>query len=315
MQDSYGRNINYLRLSITDSCNYRCVYCMDSDDAKKRKCRDILSIEELINIGKAAVNCGIDKIRITGGEPLLRKDILSLCEGLKAIDGLKELTLTTNGARLSEMAKDLRAAGVDRLNISLDTLKEERFKEITRTGSLDEVLKGIEASVNAGFTNTKINVVLMAGINDDEIEDFVNLTMNNPVSIRFIEFMPIGPYKERYDERFISTNAVLEKVPELIPVNRDGVANIFKLEGAMGTVGLISPVTNCFCDECNRLRITADGRLLPCLHSDMEYNVRGMSNKELIDTFYLAIKNKPRKHHIVENHISDNSDYMNNIGG
>lgn len=315
MQDSYGRNINYLRLSITDSCNYRCVYCMDSDDAKKRKCGEILSTEELINIGKAAVNCGINKIRITGGEPLLRKDILSLCEGLKDIAGLNELALTTNGTKLSEMARELKSAGVDRLNISLDTLKEDRFKEITRTGGIDEVLNGIDEAINAGFKNTKINVVLMSGVNDDEINDFVNITKDKRVSVRFIELMPIGPSKNWYEERFMSTNIVLEKAPELKLFSKDGVANIYKPEGALGTVGLISPVTNCFCDECNRLRITADGRLLPCLHSDMEYNVRGMSNKELIDTFYLAIKNKPRKHHIVEKHSSDNSDYMNNIGG
>lgn len=315
MQDNFGRNINYLRLSITDLCNYRCVYCMDSDSTKKCEHSEILSIEELVNIGKVSVECGINKIRITGGEPLLRQGILSLCEDLKAIDGLDELAITTNGTKLSEMAADLRSVGVDRLNISLDTLNKEKFSKLTRTGNLDEVINGIKAASNAGFENIKINVVLMAGINDDEIEDFVNITKESSVSVRFIELMPIGPCKEWYDERFMSTNAVVERVPNLTPVSRDGVASVYKLKGSRGTVGLISPISHYFCNECNRLRVTADGRLLPCLHSDLGYNVKGLSNSELKNVFHLAINNKPSGHHIVENHTSDNRDYMHKIGG
>ena len=315
MQDKYGRNINYLRLSITDLCNYRCIYCMDSDGVKKRDHSDILSIEELINIGEVAVECGINKIRITGGEPLVRGGVLKLLEGLKGINGLDELVITTNGAKLSDMAMDLKAVGVDRLNISLDTLNEEKFKKITRIGSLSEVLNGIEAANKAGFKNTKINVVLMAQINDDEIEDFVNLTRNNPVSVRFIELMPIGPSKEWYDERYVSTDEVIKRVPELIALKKDGVSNVYKLKDAIGTVGLISPISNCFCGQCNRLRITSDGRLRPCLHSDLEYNVRGLSNTELADIFRIAVNNKPNSHHIVEKHTSDSSDYMHKIGG
>ena len=315
MIDSFGRNINYLRLSVTDLCNYRCIYCMDSEGVKKREHSDILSIEELINISKVAVECGINKIRLTGGEPLVRKGILKLCASLKAIDGLEELVLTTNGAKLTEMAKDLKSAGVDRLNISLDTLNEEKFKKITRIGSIKEVLDGIDEAVDAGFKDVKINVVLMAGVNDDEIEDFVALTKDNDVNVRFIELMPIGPCKNWYDERFISTDIVTEKVPELKAVKKEGVADIYRLKDAAGTVGLISPVTNIFCDKCNRLRVTADGRLLPCLHSDLEYNIRNISNEELKEAFHTAIKNKPCSHNITEQHTSNNRNYMNKIGG
>ena len=315
MKDNYGRDINYLRLSITDLCNYRCIYCMDSEGILKREHSDILSIEELINIGKIAVECGINKIRLTGGEPLVRKGVLQLCEGLKAINGLEELVLTTNGSRLSEMAKDLKAAGVDRINISLDTLNEEKFKKITRIGSLEDVRKGINESINAGFKDIKINVVLMAGINDDEIDDFIDITRNRAVKVRFIELMPLGPCKDWYDERFISTNIVTQKVPELKLVKKDGVANIYKINDAIGTVGLISPITNIFCKQCNRLRVTADGRIIPCLHSDLEYKIKGLSDKELREAFHIAIKNKPCSHNIVEKHTSDNRDYMNKIGG
>lgn len=288
---------------------------MDSEGVKKREHSDILSIEELINISKTAVECGINKIRLTGGEPLVRKGVIQLCEGLKAINGLEELVLTTNGANLYEMAGSLKSVGVDRINISLDTLNEDKFRKITRIGCLKDVLKGIEEAINVGFKDIKINVVLMALINDDEIENFINFTKENAVHIRFIELMPLGPCKEWYDKRYISTNIVTEKVPDLVPVKKDGVANVYKLKDAAGTVGLISPITNIFCNECNRLRITADGRLLPCLHSDLEYKIRGLSSKELKDAFYTAIKNKPCSHNLAENRVSDNSDYMHKIGG
>ena len=275
----------------------------------------LLSIEELLIIGRTAIDCGINKIRLTGGEPLVRSDVLKLCEGLKSINGLDELNITTNGARLYEMASDLKDTGVDRINISLDTLNEEKYRKITRIGSIDKVLNGLEEAQKVGFKDTKINVVLMAGVNDDEIKDFVNITKNYPVGVRFIELMPIGASKEWYDERYISTNTVLERVPELSEIGKSGVSRVYKLKDALGTVGLISPISQCFCNECNRLRITSDGRLLPCLHSSLQYNIRGLSVNELIDVFNLAIKNKPEGHHIAKNHESDNKDYMNIIGG
>lgn len=315
MQDDYGRNINYLRLSITDACNCRCIYCVDSNKQIKYENSKLLTLEELVNIGKIAIECGINKIRITGGEPLLRQDLLRLCERLKKIKGLEELAITTNGSRLANMAVELKAVGVDRLNISLDTLNADKFKLITKIGDFDTVWSGINSVMKAGFTNTKINVVLMRGINDDEIVDFVNLTKDNPISVRFIELMPIGPCRECHNEYFISSKEVYEKVPELTKLGQDGVSELYKLRGALGTVGLISPISACFCDTCNRLRVTADGRLLPCLHSDLEYNVSGLSDEELTQIFQLAIKNKPKGHYISENHASDNCLYMNKIGG
>ena len=315
MQDNYGRNVEYLRLSVTDSCDYRCIYCMDGEVVNNHCKHEILSIDELVNIGRAAVECGIKKIRITGGEPLVRKDLLDICKELKSIKGLNELAITTNGARLSQMAQDLKAVGIDRLNISLDTLNRDKFSTITRTGNLSDVLNGIEEANKAGFENTKINVVLMNGINDDEIDDFVNLTKDNPISVRFIELMPMGPSRQWYDTRFISTDVVKQRIPELTAIGQDGASSVYRLENALGTVGLISPISQCFCSECNRLRVTADGRLLPCLHSALEYNVRGLSGEELIEAFNTAIKNKPESHHIIENHASNNSGYMNAIGG
>lgn len=315
MLDSYGRNIDYLRLSVTDACNYKCIYCMNSEGISRHNHCNVLSIEELINISKIAVDCGIRKIRITGGEPLLYEGIINLCVGLKSINGLEELSLTTNGSKLFTMSKALKNAGVDRLNISLDTLNEEKFKTITRNGNLKEVLQGLDAAVSHGFTNIKINVVLMKGINDDEIASFCNLTKKYPIQVRFIELMPIGPCKEGYKDKFVSTNAVLEALPELKAENKDGVARMYKLDNALGSVGLISPITNYFCEECNRLRVTSEGQLLPCLHSDLKYDLRGFSNQEIRNTICTAMKNKPKRHNISINNNSDNKSFMNQIGG
>lgn len=315
MLDSFGRDINYLRLSVTDTCNYRCEYCMDSGTSNGSRHGDALSTREFINICDAAIECGIKKIRITGGEPLTRPGITDLCRGIRSLEGIEELAITTNGALLKEMAYELKTSGVDRINISLDTLNEEKYRKITATGELTEVLQGIDAAFKAGFSNIKVNVVLMGGINDDEIMDFVNLTVDNDISVRFIELMPIGPCVRWEDSRFISTDTVLKVVPKLVPIEKNGVARLYRLENSRGTVGLISPLSNRFCNECNRLRITADGRILPCLHSDIEYSIRNFSRQEIIDTICTAVNNKPRQHYINEKHISDNKDYMHNIGG
>lgn len=341
MQDRYGRKIDYLRLSITDLCNYRCVYCMGSEGVQKKDHSDILSIEELISVGKAAVACGVKKIRITGGEPLVRKGLISLCKELKAIPGLEELALTTNGAMLKEMAHDLKEAGVDRINISLDTLKEKRFSEITRIGKLSDVLSGIDAAKDAGFSEIKINVVLLGGVNEDEIEDFAAFAKDHSVQVRFIELMPIGPCKNWDKGRFVSADVVLEKAPGLVFRGKEGVARIYdfddleckeskndKSEGrsedrsegrskekSKGSIGLISPLSQCFCSECNRIRVTADGRLLPCLHRDLEYKLKGLSEDEMKKTMEAAIANKPDGHKMGDTHRSDNPDYMHQIGG
>lgn len=315
MRDLTGRTIDYLRLSVTDLCNYRCIYCMGEDGICKKDHRKILSIEELAEMGRAAVACGVRKIRLTGGEPLVRRGILELCRCLRMLKGLEELTLTTNGSLLPKMAAELKTAGVDRLNISLDTLDEERFRTITRRGELKDVLKGLRAAEDAGFTGTKLNTVLMGGINDGEIPNVVALTRENEISVRFIELMPMGPCTQWPKERFISAETVLEKVPTLQLIHTDGVAEVYQVPGWAGTVGLIRPVSCSFCNRCNRIRITADGRLKPCLHSAREIPLRGLSGSALERAIREAVAAKPERHHLAEEHLSHSARNMNEIGG
>ena len=313
MQDSYNRTIRYLRLSVTDRCGYRCLYCMDDDGADKRPGSELLSLGELAEIGEAAVRCGVTKIRLTGGEPLLRRGILTLCETLRSLSELRELTMTTNGARLSAMARELKAAGLDRLNVSLDTLRPERFRAISRRGELSDVLRGLDAASAAGFTNTKVNFVLMGGVNDDEIRDFVNLTRDNDYSVRFIELMPMGVCAAFPKERFVSADAVLQAVPALEPIGGDGVAELYRVPGYRGTVGLIRPMTNCFCGSCDRIRVTADGKLKPCLHSAAEIPLRGLHGTALETAIRAGALAKPARHHLSQG--SDTPRCMNQIGG
>jgi len=315
MRDRIGRTIDYLRLSVTDLCNYRCVYCMGEDGVCKKEHREILSIEELAEMGRAAVACGVKKIRLTGGEPLVRRGILELCRRLRELEGLQELTLTTNGSLLRQMAAELRAAGVDRLNVSLDTLDRERFRSITRRGELEDVLAGLRAAEDAGFTGTKLNAVLMGGINDDEIPALVRLTRDWDISVRFIELMPMGPCADWPRERFIGADAVLERMPALRLVRTDGVAEVYQVPGWVGTVGLIRPVSCGFCDRCSRIRITADGRLKPCLHDSREFPLRGLEGEALEEAIRRAVDAKPAQHHLAEERFSRSGRTMNEIGG
>ena len=274
----------------------------------------ILTVEELVEIGEAAVKLGVRKIRLTGGEPLVRRGILDICRGLRAIPELKELCLTTNGSLLPELAQPLREAGVDRLNISLDTLKPERFQEITRRGTLDEVLKGIRAAEDAGFQNLKLDTVLMGGVNDDEIGDFLALTMEHPWEVRFIELMAMGPCAAWPKERFLPVTEVLRRFPQLEKIRPNGVARRYRLPGAVGTAGLIAPVSYEFCGDCRRIRVTADGRLKGCLHSREEIPLRGLHGDALTEAIRRGILQKPRQHHLTE-HASDTPRTMNQIGG
>ena len=314
MLDGCGRTIDYLRLSVTDLCNYRCRYCMPAEGVCKRPHADILSVEELVEIGRAAVKCGVKKIRLTGGEPLVRRGILDICHGLRAIPGLEELCLTTNGSLLPSMAAPLREAGVDRLNISLDTLRPDRFANMTRLGTLSDVLKGIQAAEDSGFKNLKLDTVLIGGFNDDEIGDFLLLTMEHPWEIRFIELMPMGPCAGWERECFLSCAAVLDVCPALEPERADGVARLYRLPGAAGTVGLISPVSHDFCGECRRVRVTADGKLKSCLHSAEELPLRGLHGAELEAAIRRGILHKPPRHHLTDR-PSDTPRRMNEIGG
>ncbi len=315
MNDTLGRKITYLRLSVTDLCDLRCIYCMPEHGVPKRAHSEICSLEELCDMAAAAVSLGVRKVRITGGEPLVRRGVVSLCQMLRALPGLEELCLTTNGVRLPELAAPLREAGVDRLNISLDTLRPERYRSITRIGELSSVLRGLDAAEAAGFSHTKLNCVLMGGVNDDEIEDFVRLTQERPISVRFIELMPMGACVGWDKARFLSAGAVLDRVPELEPAGTDGVSRLYRIPGAAGTVGLIEPMSHAFCAECSRIRITADGKLKPCLHADMEIALRGLHGEALLDAIRQGIARKPERHALTRDGQSHAGRCMSEIGG
>jgi cyclic pyranopterin phosphate synthase len=314
VKDKYGRKIDYLRLSVTDLCNYRCRYCMPEDGICKLPHQDILSVEEMLEIGRAAAACGVRKIRLTGGEPLVRNGILEICRGLAAIPGIEELCLTTNGSLLPKLAVPLREAGVDRLNISMDTMRPERFEHMTRRGCLSEVWAGVAAAEQAGFDRLKFDAVLIGGFNDDEIGDFVALTMEHPWEIRFIELMPMGPCATWDKKCFISGETVLERVPDLQQIAPQGVARRYRLPGAKGTVGLISPMSHDFCGECSRIRVTADGKLKGCLHAREEIALKGLHGDALEEAIRQGVMQKPPCHHLTER-PSDTPRTMNQIGG
>ena len=314
MNDAYGRRIDYLRLSVTDLCNYRCIYCMPDSGVAKKEHAGILSVEECVDVAAQAVRCGVRKVRVTGGEPLVRRGILDICRGIAAIGGVEELCLTTNGSLLREFARPLQEAGVDRLNVSLDTLRAERFASLTRRGSLTDVLEGVDAALRAGFGRLKFNVVLMGGVNDDEIPDFVALTRERPVEVRFIELMPVGECADWDRSRFIGAQRVLEFCPELMPLEADGVAARYRIPGYAGTVGLIRPLSHKFCADCNRIRVTADGRLKPCLHSAEEIPLKGLKGEALFRALQDGILKKPLQHEM-ERLGSQSARPMNRIGG
>ena len=313
MVDSYARAITYLRISITDRCNYRCRYCMPDAGIEKCAHGDICSLEELRDMAAAAVSCGVRKIRVTGGEPLVRRGAVDFCRMLSEIPGVEELCLTTNGSLLAEQAAALREAGVTHLNISLDTLNEERFRAITRLGTLSDVLRGIEAAERAGFEKIKLNCVLLGGVNDDEIADFAALTRAHDWQVRFIERMPMGCGRDF--GAYLPAQAVLERCPELEAISHDGVAACYRFPGAKGTVGLIAPMSRAFCSECSRVRITADGKLKPCLHSAAELSLRGLSGDELEAAIRRGILMKPERHHMDETGETEAQRGMFAIGG
>lgn len=313
MRDRFNRNINYMRISLTDLCNIRCKYCMPESGVEKLCHSDILSVEEITEISKIAVKNGIEKIRLTGGEPLVRKGFLQICKNLSEIDGLREICITTNGLLFDKYADELSKTKVKRLNFSLDTMNEKKYFDITRGGNLKDVLISLEKALKLGF-RVKINTVLIGGFNDDEVIDFVNLTKDHDIQVRFIELMQIGESANWSKDRFISNNEVLKIVPELQSVGIEGVARVYKLEGYKGSVGLISPISNCFCEDCNRIRITSDGKLKPCLHSREEINLKNLSGDELEKTFKEAIFGKPESHNLISGKSESLRD-MNKIGG
>jgi len=287
---------------------------MPEEGVRKRSHSDILSVEECVEIAEAAVRCGIRKIRLTGGEPLVRRGLLDICRGVRRIQGLEELCLTTNASLLPAMAGPLREAGVDRVNISLDTLRPDRFRAITRRGRLSDALDGIRAAEDAGFRDLKLDTVLIGGFNDDETGDFLRLTMEHPWEVRFIELMPMGPCASWEASCFLPVDIVLERHGSLQQVESRGVARRYRLPGAEGTVGLISPVSRDFCGDCRRIRVTADGRLKGCLHSREEIPLRGLHGGGLESAIRRGILQKPRRHSLTER-ASDTPRTMNQIGG
>ena len=317
MIDKLGREITYLRISLTDKCNLRCRYCMPEEGVCKRTHQEMMNEDEIVTAVEVAASLGIHKIRLTGGEPLVKKNIVSICRRVAAVEGIRELCLTTNGLLLPQLAKELRAAGVKRLNLSLDTLDPEKYAYITRIGKLEQFQAGLQAALDAGFDKVKINAVLIGGFNDDEIGVLANLTMEYPVDMRFIELMPIQDHDEFGESAYVPCSRVLEKLPDAAPVEKDGgVAKLYRLPGAMGNIGLISPINAHFCCECNRIRLTADGKLKPCLHSHDEFSIKGLDKAAMAEQFRAAIAAKPTCHgelsHASRSQAGRN---MNQIGG
>ena len=313
MKDRFSREINYLRISVTDLCNLKCIYCVSEKGVPKKQHSEIISPERIEEIVRAAVKLGINKVRITGGEPLIRHGIIEICRKIRGISGIKELCLTTNGVLLKEMAKNLYDAGVDRLNISLDTLDADKFSRITRGGNIKDVYEGIFEAQKVGFKNTKINVVLIKNFNDNEIFAFLKFAEKYGVFVRFIELMPIGQGKEMGPDSFISNNEILKHLANLEKVESDGVSVQYKFKNQPGGIGLISPISNSFCKSCSRLRLTSDGKLRPCLHSSIEVDTNGLSGEDLTNALIEAIELKPEKHHLERG--SDSLKGMNEIGG
>ncbi len=317
MRDQFGRKIDYLRLSVTNLCNLRCIYCMPVSSVEKCGHAEMLSVEEIREIVRAAAACGIRKVRITGGEPLVRRDVLDICREVAAVPGIETVCMTTNGVLLPQFAAQLKQAGVSRLNISIDALDPRRYAALTRGGNLQTSLAGIKAAVQAGFTGIKINAVLLGGKqgNADEIEPLVRLTLDNDFSVRFIELMRMGECASWPTSCFLPNDTVLHRLPELEPAGTDGVARLYRLPSARGTVGLISPVSQHFCPTCSRIRITADGKLKPCLHSAEEIDLRGQSGSALETLIWGGIWRKPARHELSPDKSSRSMRAMNEIGG
>jgi cyclic pyranopterin phosphate synthase len=324
--DPYKRKINYLRISVTDRCNLRCRYCMPEEGIPLISHQDILTYEEILRIVRVFASQGISKVRLTGGEPLVRKGIVDFISRLSQIEEIKDLSLTTNGLLLNELAEALKQAGLRRVNISLDSLKQERFYQITRRDEFERVWTGVEEALRVGLTPIKINMVAIKGFNDDEIEAFARLTSDLPLTVRYIEYMPSGNGEEWKETDILTISQIqlrLEKMGNLIPIPSDrwdGPAKRFRFEGAHGEIGLIGAVSSHFCSDCNRLRLTPDGKIRTCLFSDDEVDLReiirsGGSDGDLKARLLVALEAKPERHHINTHLFKKCQRNMSAIGG
>lgn len=309
MFDQFNRDINYLRISVTDRCNLRCLYCLPKEGVSRLGHDDILRYEEIVRIVAVASRVGIAKVRITGGEPLVRKGITAFAASLQALGVIDDISITTNGILLAEFAAPLFAAGIRRINVSLDSLDPERYARITRGGDLQDVLRGIEAARIVGFSPIKINTVAIRGFNDGEVVAFARLTLEMPYQVRFIELMPMGTVSLSESGTYLSNEIVRETIAAAFPLEpvlakrnkEDGPARLYKIAGARGEIGFISPLSSHFCSTCNRLRLTADGHLRACLLSDVEVDLkgplrRGCSDEEIEELIRRAIAAKPADH-------------------
>lgn len=319
MKDAHGRTIDYLRISLTDRCNLRCIYCMPEKGVSQLNHGDILRFDEIVAIVEAAADLGIKRIRLTGGEPLVRKGVVDLVEQIASIEGIDDVALTTNGVLLPRMAQDLRKAGLARVNISLDSLDPDQFAFITRVGTLQDTLDGIDAALEAAFSPVKVNAVTVRRLNQD-FYSFARMSIDRPLHMRFIEYMPVGGGEDDpgcgWDESDVIPSGEVLKIineqadaagePQLIPADDarpvgGGPARYYRFGDALGTVGFISPRSRHFCSSCNRLRCTADGKIMPCLFSDKRFDIKEAAaagdEAAIKDVLMRAMGNKPDDHH------------------
>jgi len=309
MIDPFGRRIEYLRISVTDKCNLRCVYCMPEEGLPWLTRDEILSYEEIAEIVRTMARHGLRRVRLTGGEPLVRRDLVELVRMIAAVPGVEDIALSTNAVLLARHAEELRAAGLDRVNVSLDSLQADRVDEIARRpGSFPKIMAGLDAAESVGFAPIKINTVLIRGRNDDEIQDFAAITRERPWHVRFIELMPTTSNLELSAERYVSCREALRRVRSLGDLESvegptgNGPATYYRFPGAPGTVGVITPMSHNFCDRCNRMRLTADGQLRPCLFGDIQTNLRDplRRGEELLPLIEETLRVKPERHELVQ---------------
>jgi cyclic pyranopterin phosphate synthase len=309
MIDQFGRRVEYVRVSVTDKCNLRCVYCMPLDGLDWLKRESLLSYEEIASVLRTMARMGLEKVRITGGEPLVRKDLPRLVEMVAEIPGIVDISLSTNAVLLGDQAQALRDAGISRVNVSLDSLQEDRVDAIARRpGSFGRIMEGLDAAEAVGFDPIKINVVLIGGQNDDEIEDFALITRDRPWHIRFIELMPTGSNLELSADNFVSCQEALARIRRMgsiEPVDGpagNGPATYFRFPGAAGTVGVITPMSHNYCDRCNRMRLTADGQLRPCLFGSIQTNLRDplRAGADLVPLIEETLRIKPERHYLIQ---------------
>lgn len=326
LSDQFNRPITYLRISVTDKCNLRCVYCMPESGLPWLPKSEILSYEEIGQIVRAAASAGVRSVRLSGGEPLIRRDLHRLVSAINAIDGIEDISLSTNGLLLADQIDELVSAGLRRVNVSLDTLRPERFEQIARRPGLDRVLAGINAAIARGLTPVKINVVVMRGQNDDEIADLAEWTKRQPVYARFIEVMPVHENLGVQRDSYVSSDEILERVRAIgnlqpaIGPGGNGPARYFAFDGAPGAVGVISPLSHDYCERCNRVRLTADGRLRLCLFGDQDIDLRapvrsGASTGDLVEILRSAMLIKPERHHLRLGETSSRMRAFSEIGG